>query len=628
MAGFTKFFGRFIDVLWKDIVAFFTNIFDFFVSIFKKIISDFSYYKSVFDLYSKDFDALAWVLFALSIVLVLGLITLLVWGIVKISKRRYVAKRKVKDKIVLLREIDKLNNKVIDLMDQRSQLLALKTAELGYAPTKEDLKKIEAARKRAQDAIDNPEENKYVGFKFKTTKKGTPIFDKRGLPVIELEYKLGEDGKPLLDEHKKPIPLIEFKKDKKGKILFDVNGLPIPEHPEEAQKQIEADMALAEQEGQEVGEDVDAIPSDLIAKARFPKLIRIDWDYRNYEFPGMTEEDKKMNLKEMVDRFRNFAAGKLHLYYSFRTLALFFSGMGTTRFAILEGISGTGKTSLPYAFGKFFRNRSPIVAVQPSWKDRSELIGYLNEFTKKFNESVFLEELYKIAKQKDPHILVLDEMNLARIEYYFADFLSIMEMPSMDEWIIEIVNTDLEGDPVLLDHGKFLIPKNVWFLGTANNDDSTFSITDKVYDRAMSMSLNKKTEVFEPEWDADSMYMDNDFFVQLFDDAKAKYSISEEALAKLAAIDKYMVQNFKISFGNRIMKQFRLFVPCYIGCGGEEVDALDHLITRKILHKLEALNISFIKNELRGLIVEINKQFGKDAFNDAKEYINDLLKQV
>ena len=627
MAGFTKFFGRFMEVLWKDIVAFFTNIFDFIVGIFKKIISDFSYYKSVFDLYSQDFDTLAWILFALSIILVLGLIALLVWGIVKVSKRRYVAKRKVKDKIVLLREIDKLNNKVIDLMDQRSQLLALKTAELGYAPTKEDLKKIEAARKRAQDAIDNPEENKYVGFKFKTSKKGTPIFDKRGLPVIELEYKLGEDGNPLLDEHKKPIPLIEFKKDKKGKFLFDVNGLPIPEHPEEAEKQIEADMALAQQEGQEA-EDADAIPSDLIAKARFPKLIRIDWDYRNYEFPGMTEEDKKMNLKEMVDRFRNFAAGKLHLYYSFRTLALFFSGMGTTRFAILEGISGTGKTSLPYAFGKFFRNRSPIVAVQPSWKDRSELIGYLNEFTKKFNESVFLEELYKIAKQKDPHILVLDEMNLARIEYYFADFLSIMEMPSMDEWIIEIVNTDLEGDPVLLDHGKFLIPKNVWFLGTANNDDSTFSITDKVYDRAMSMSLNKKTEVFEPEWDADSMYMDNDFFVQLFEDAKAKYSISEEALSKLAAIDKYMVQNFKISFGNRIMKQFRLFVPCYIGCGGDEYDALDHLITRKILHKLEALNISFIKNELRGLIVEINKQFGKDAFNDAKEYINDLLKQV
>ena len=626
MSAFSKYFGRLLQVLWKDIVAFFQSVGNFFVSIWKSLISNFSYYKSVFDLYSSDFDAVGWILFILSILLVLGAIGGLVFLIVKLCKRRYIAKRKVKDKIVLLKEIDKLNNKVIDLMDQRSQLLALKIAELGYAPTKEDLKNIEEAKKRAQEAIDNPEENKHKGFTFKKDKKGKPVFDKRGLPVIELEYQVDEEGKQILDEKGKPIPVIEFQVDKKGRFLFDENGLPIPAHPELLEQATEE--VVEEETTEAVEEEGDTLPREVLEKARFPKLIRIDWDFRNYQFPGMTEEDKKMNLKELVDRFRNFAAGKLRLYYSFRTLALFFSGMGTTRFAILEGISGTGKTSLPYAFGKFFRNGSPIVAVQPSWKDRAELIGYLNEFTKKFNESVFLEELYKIAKQKDPHILVLDEMNLARIEYYFADFLSIMEMPSMDEWIIEIVNTDIEGDPVLLDHGKFLIPKNVWFLGTANNDESTFTITDKVYDRAMSMSLNKKTEIFEPEWDADSMYMDNDFFVKLFDDAKAKYSISEEALSKLAAVDKYMIQNFKISFGNRIMKQFKLFVPCYVGCGGDEFDALDHLITRKILHKLEALNISFIKNELRGLIVELNKLFGKDAFQDSKEYINDLLKQV
>ena len=620
MAAFGKFIGRLLQALWKDILGFFQSIGNFFVALWKTIISNFSYYKSIFDNHSVGFSGIGWVLFVLSILLFVALIVFVVYLLTKVYKRRYIAKRKVKDKIVLLKEIDKLNNKVIDLMDQRSQLLALKVAELGYAPTKEDLKHIAEAKKRAQEAIDNPEENKHVGFKFKTNKKGLPVFDKRGYPVIELEYKLDEEGKQILDENNNPIPLVEFKKDEKGRFVFDEKGLPIPLTPVEESEVVEEEIANSE-EG-------DTLPPEVLASARFPKLIRIDWDYRNYEFPGMAEEDKSMTLKEMVDRFRNFAAGKLHLYYSFRTLALFFSGMGTTRFAILEGISGTGKTSLPYAFGKFFRNRSPIVAVQPSWKDRSELIGYLNEFTKKFNESIFLEELYKVAKQKDPHIIVLDEMNLARIEYYFADFLSIMEMPSMDEWIIEIVNTDLEGDPVLLDHGKFLIPKNVWFLGTANNDDSTFSITDKVYDRAMSMSLNKKTDIFEPEWDADSMYMDNDFFVKLFDDAKAKYSISEEALSKLAAIDKFMIQNFKISFGNRIMKQIKLFVPCYIGCGGDEYDALDHLITRKILHKLEALNISFIKNELRALINELNKQFGKDAFNDAKEYINDLLKQV
>lgn len=630
MSAFGKYFGRLLKVVWEDIVNFFKLIIDFFVSIGRSIVSDFSYYKSVFDLYSQDFDFIGWIFFVLSILLVLGMLFGVAYLIYRVSRRRNIAKKKIKDKIVLLREIEKLNNKVIDLMDERSQLLSLKVAELGYAPTKEDLKNMENARKRAEESINNPNDTKLVGFKFKVDKKGRPVFGKNGFPEIELEYKKDEAGNVLLDDNKKPIPLVEFKTDKKGKFLFDANGYPIPVNEAsivensdgEPSEEVETEVIDVTEDGKE------RLPKEILEKARFPKLITIDFDYRNYQFPEMSEEERTMTLEQLVSRFRNFAAGKLKLFYSFRTLALFFAGMGTTHFAILEGISGTGKTSLPYAFGKFFKSRSPIVAVQPSWKDRSELIGYLNEFTKKFNESAFLEELYTCAKHKEPMILVLDEMNLARIEYYFADFLSIMEMPNRDEWIIEIINTSMDGDPVLLDHGKFLLPKNVWFLGTANNDDSTFLITDKVYDRAMSMSLNKKTVAFEPEFDADSITMTSEYFEKLFDDACAKYSLSEETLQKLANIDKYMITNFKISFGNRIMKQIKRFVPCYMGCGGSEYEAVDHLLTRKILHKLEALNISFIKNELKGLLTELDKQFGKNTFEDSKEYINELLKQV
>ena len=637
MSAFGKYFGRLLKVIFEDIGAFFKLIWEFIVSVWRNLISDFSYYKSVFDLYSEDFDFLGWILFVLSILVVVALIAGAVYLIVKVSKRRYIARRKVKDKIVLLREIEKLNNRVIDLMDERSQLLSLKVAELGYAPTKEDLKNIENARKRAEEAINNPNDPKLYGFKFKVDKKGRPVFDKKGFPEIELEYKKDENGELILDENNQPIPLVEFKTDKKGRFLFDSNGYPIPVNPiPEAAEVVEGGEGEVV-EGEEVvdPEVVDPeddgrerLPKEVLEKARFPKLITIDFDYRNYEFPEMNEEERTMTLEQLVKRFRNFAAGKLKLFYSFRTLALFFAGMGTTHFAILEGISGTGKTSLPYGFGKFFKSRSPIVAVQPSWKDRSELIGYLNEFTKRFNESAFLEELYTCAKHKEPMILVLDEMNLARIEYYFADFLSIMEMPNRDEWIIEIINTNMEGDPILLDHGKFMIPKNVWFLGTANNDDSTFLITDKVYDRAMSMSLNKKTVAFEPEFDADTITMTSEYFEKLFDDACTKYAISEETLQKLANVDKYMVTNFKISFGNRIMKQIKRFVPCYMGCGGAEYEAVDHLLTRKILHKLEALNISFIKNELKGLLTVLDKEFGKGVFSDSIEYINELLKQV
>ena len=628
MSAFGKYFGRLLKVIWEDIIEFFKSIIDFIVSIFRFIVSNFSYYKSVFDLYAQDFNFVGWIFFVLSIILILGLITLLVFLIVKLTKRRYIAKRKVKDKIVLLREIENLNHKVIDLMDERSQLLSLKVAELGYAPTKQELVSIGNARKVAEsettggvNAEEKQNKSKSRGYKFKTDKKGRPVFGKNGYPEVEPEYKTDENGNHILDENGKPIPMVDFERDEKGNVKFDANGFPIIK-PLENEKNEENTENTDEDDGKE------RLPKEVLEKARFPKLITIDFDYRNYKFPEMSEEESTMTLEQLIKRFRNFAAGKLKLFYSYRTLALFFAGMGTTHFAILEGISGTGKTSLPYAFGKFFKSRSPIVAVQPSWKDRSELIGYLNEFTKKFNESAFLEELYTCAKHKEPMILVLDEMNLARIEYYFADFLSIMEMPNRDEWIIEIINTNMDGDPILLDHGKFMIPKNVWFLGTANNDDSTFLITDKVYDRAMSMSLNKKTVAFEPEFDADSITMTSEYFEKLFDDACTKYSISEETLQKLANVDKYMITNFKISFGNRIMKQIKRFVPCYMGCGGTEYEAVDHLLTRKILHKLEALNISFIKNELKGLLTVLDKEFGKGVFEDSIEYINELLKQV
>ena len=87
-------------------------------------------------------------------------------------------------------------------------------------------------------------------------------------------------------------------------------------------------------------------------------------------------------------------------------------------------------------------------------------------------------------------------MNLARVEYYFVDFLSLLELPNSDEWQLEIIAEQQIGDPVNLKEGKIKIPENVWFVGTANNDDSTFAITDKVYDRASSISMNEKSYTF------------------------------------------------------------------------------------------------------------------------------------
>lgn len=92
---------------------------------------------------------------------------------------------------------------------------------------------------------------------------------------------------------------------------------------------------------------------------------------------------------------------------------------------ILQGISGTGKTSLAYAWGKFMGMDACVSSVEPSWRDKSDFLGYFNEFTKKFNETKALGEIYAASFDDDVHTIILDEMNLARVEYYFLQIRSL-----------------------------------------------------------------------------------------------------------------------------------------------------------------------------------------------------------
>jgi membrane protein implicated in regulation of membrane protease activity len=368
-----------------------------------------------------------------------------------------------------------------------------------------------------------------------------------------------------------------------------------------------------------------AAANGVSEKSRFPRLALLDDKYkRNPNFIYMEDKDM-LSLSEIVDRFVNFSASQLHLYYKASTIRQYFAAMAATKILILEGISGTGKTSLPYAMGKFFNNDSAMISVQPSWRERSELIGYFNEFTKKFTETDFLGALYESTLREDPNFIVLDEMNLARIEYYFADFLSIMEMPDIAEWKIDLVSESLPTDPKNIVYGKLLVPQNVWFVGTANNDDSTFTITDKVYDRAVALSLNEKAGYFDAPV-TESYSCNNTYLESLFTKAWQENAVSAESLALIAELDDFLQKKFKIAFGNRIMKQLKLFVPVYVACGGTEAEGIDFMLTTKILRKFNSLNLPFLIKELGELIVFIDKKFGKGVMKISVGYIKELQK--
>lgn len=350
---------------------------------------------------------------------------------------------------------------------------------------------------------------------------------------------------------------------------------------------------------------------------RFPKLTLVDQKYADFVEPVFDDE---ITLAQLVDDYRRFACSQMHLYYTEEIIRRFVAGMASSKLLILEGISGTGKTSLPYSFSRFLDNPATMISVQPSYRDRTELLGYFNEFSKRFNETEFLRALYEAGYREEPSIIVLDEMNLARIEYYFAEMLSVLEMPSQDEWVLDLVPTAWPGDPKHLFDGKIRVPNSIWFVGTANNDDSTFTITDKVYDRAMPIELNERADAFECDPQS-SCRITSQHLEQMFAQAKRDYPISRETEEKLQKLDNYLQTRFKLAFGNRIIKQMHDFIPVYVACGGTELDGMDYIVARKVLKKLESMNITFVRDEIRSLIEYIEKVFGKANMPDSKAYL-------
>lgn len=488
----------------------------------------------------------------LSILLMILLIAIPVLIIV-ILVRRWVLHRKLKadneDNTELYKEIGRLNKQVLNLIDEKNKILALKVNTMG-----------------------GTERIPYMGASALTDDV---------LPTVENVTGHGDSG----------------------------DGTPRTMGTTINTSDITVTGGTFQTQGSDGKDNSNAV--------RFPKLVLVDKKYEDYVFP---EFDDNVTLKELAERYRLFAASQLHLYYTPEIIRRFIAGMAASKLLILEGISGTGKTSLPHSFSRFLVNPATMVSVQPSYRDRTELLGYFNEFSKRFNETEFLRALYEANYRKDPCFIVLDEMNLARIEYYFAEMLSVLEMPSQEEWVLDLVPTAWPQDPEKLDGGKIHVPDTMWYVGTANNDDSTFTITDKVYDRAIPIELNERAEAFECEMQPQCQ-ISCQHLKDLFAKAKEEYPISEETLEKMAKLDQYLQTRFKLAFGNRIIKQMYDFIPVYVACGGTELGGMDYIIARKVLKKFESLNVSFVRDEIKGLIEYIDKTFGQSNMLDSRDYL-------
>lgn len=566
------------DLLAKvvyNVVQWIVGIVGGFVKVF---ITGWADYATIFKMYFSGFSLPVKVLAILLALVLVGIPVLLIVIIVKRLILRAQLKAVDEDNTILYKEIGRLNRQVLDLMDEKAKILNMKVGTVNGGTVT-----VQGRENTVSGGL--AESGAVVGVQ----NVATGIVDPLAEPV---PVGAGVQG---------TVPVAAV-----GGSIADASI------GEDALSAATAAAVTAATAARQRSEEEERNRVD-----RFPKLSYVDAKYVDYERP---DYDDTITLERFTEGFRRFAASQMSLYYSHEVVRRFVAGLAASKLLILEGISGTGKTSLPYAFSRYLDNPATIVSVQPSFRDRTELIGYFNEFSKRFNETEFLRALYEANYREDLSLIVLDEMNLARIEYYFAEMLSVMELPSKDEWVLDLVPTAWPGDPDKLENGKIHVPDTVWFVGTANNDDSTFTITDKVYDRAIPIEINDRAEEFDcelqPRCSVTCAHLE-----ALFAAARDEHPISDATLTKMLKLNNYLQTRFKLAFGNRIMKQMYDFIPVYVACGGTEIDGLDYIVARKVFKKFESMNVAFVRDEIKGLIAYLEKTFGKTNMQDSRSYL-------
>jgi hypothetical protein len=185
------------------------------------------------------------------------------------------------------------------------------------------------------------------------------------------------------------------------------------------------------------------------------------------------------------------------LSLSARMIRRYHLALRSRGFVILSGVSGTGKTWLAEQYASAVEAKCLVMPVAPNWTTNEDLLGFADPFSGKYRDTAFSrflrdaatshEQARKAGHAAQPYHLVLDEMNLARVEYYFAKFLSAMELRMRaGEAKIELGPDD-----------RILLPPNLYFIGTVNIDETTHGFSDKVYDRAQLIEMPASRDMLD-----------------------------------------------------------------------------------------------------------------------------------
>ncbi|UOB93643.1 hypothetical protein BTI679_09600 [Bacillus wiedmannii] len=242
--------------------------------------------------------------------------------------------------------------------------------------------------------------------------------------------------------------------------------------------------------------DANKMPSEKELVKDLEEMLRYYEGFIAYKKEGtkyeMVYERKEVYLDQqsIIDHVSSYIQSK-GFFYEKKDLINFFLSLKTKPFVILSGISGTGKTKIVQWFAESLgateeNGQFTLIPVRPDWSDSSDLLGYVN-LQGEFQERPLIKVLENAdANPNRPYFVVLDEMNLARVEYYFSDFLSVIESRKWKDG--KIVTSPVLPESITNKH--ITIPSNVYIIGTVNMDETTHPLSKKVLDRANTIEFN------------------------------------------------------------------------------------------------------------------------------------------
>ncbi|MCZ2205350.1 AAA family ATPase [Cylindrospermopsis raciborskii] len=332
------------------------------------------------------------------------------------------------------------------------------------------------------------------------------------------------------------------------------------------------------------------------------------------------------------------------LSFSSRTIKAFHTSLKVqdiSALVILAGISGTGKSELPQRYANYIGAQLLTLAVQPRWDSPQDLQGFYNYLEKKFKPTQLMRGLYQY---KDPEmsnrivIVLLDEMNLARVEYYFSEFLSKLESRRNHATYLEI---DVGSLPIAESERRLEIPKAFLFVGTMNEDETTQTLSDKVLDRANVLTFGRPQNLklrqrsgqqITVNQHSDNLVNNRDSSYVTYSDFKnwVRTPVPESDVVK--GVESYLNEANKVMekmghpFAHRVYQAIAQYVVNYPEVNGIDSEsfkfALADQFGQKLLPKLRGVMVDEAHQqlqEMKEIIDKINDEPLIKAFDKAKE---------